>query len=1018
MKVVHFAVFGPGRSGQYATVKDLIIAERSVGIDAQLVDCNACQTCKQSKVIVGSTDGPIKTVGLEEAKTADILVRHSLIPHEIEQLGIPMVLCLHGRPENSFLLEKYKTVPVYSFLEQVANDDRYKAFVTFWQEYMFHFSKLLPKKQVYYVPSMVNLNEYSPIGKTFNLGKKSGAPNILIADIWREDTTPFNVLFSAVKFREEYCPGAKIHIFGMDSSKKNRASDIVTRRLQLTGALGEVFTLSPDMPERYRAGDILVTPHVIATRVVREALASGLPIVAGTGNKYTQWTANPMDISGFAAEINSCWNYIKHQPDVAINEARELAEKEFNLQQAGEAMKKVFESVLENQTIELQELNELDEDITFMFAAYGDKFMPNVFALLQSIDETYNGKAKIIFGYYDVSDEIIFQIQQVLPGVIIEGLKFPETEDNDEEFKTAAKSIMWNALLHKHPQVDKVVMMDADMLVVKKLGKFFKEDFDIGYTYKLPNDENPHWPLNAGIMLARNTENTKKFLNLWAKTTMNMQKSKLHKRDGYLLWGGGDQVSLGNLLGTRNLKHYAGVMKLNDITLRGFPCKLFNESRCIEPNIDTHVLHYKSKSWQNLLKTGEYSARRPKMLCTTMANIYKNTLKRWVDRASIALDQFKWTPEFELDYWTQHDNETYLNDIERLHKVFDIDSATKKSLVLQDPGIVLEVGGGKMGGELQFYKHGKRRILFDKLADTFKEMGNVPDDVECITGDFDNIPLPDDSVDVIFAWEVLDHAISKEHYTNGQKELTRVLKPDGILFFNHPLRKFPTLGHNVVVDEQEILHGFKELEILFNKPIANAKGHLEYCLIGRKSSKTTMNLETIEHFLKLGTGIKLTSTRYEPVVLSHVLEVDIGRLSCQNIPVSFEKYKTAYGDTDLKDWFSLENSIHCKFLDALKHGQALKESKYFKFQMLLNNDNEQLVLAKCKKFLNLAKDIMESQVNLLPIVYKCDDPNYEYEVYDGHHRLACCIAMGMKTMKLGVLESRPILKGKHEPITK
>ena len=149
--------------------------------------------------------------------------------------------------------------------------------------------------------------------------------------------------------------------------------------LKKTGALGDLYALSPDMGDKYRAADILVTPHVIATRVVREALACGLPIVGGEGNPYTGWTANPLNTDGFAEKINECWNYVKeHKQEMAIR-CRKIAETNFNLKQAGKAVKKVFEKIISDNKFAITAANFEDEEVTFAFSAYGDHFMDNVF---------------------------------------------------------------------------------------------------------------------------------------------------------------------------------------------------------------------------------------------------------------------------------------------------------------------------------------------------------------------------------------------------------------------------------------------------------------------------------------------------------------------------------------------------------------------------------------------------------------------------------------------------------------
>jgi len=100
------------------------------------------------------------------------------------------------------------------------------------------------------------------------------------------------------------------------------------------------------MPTVYRAADILLTPHVIATRVVREACASGIPMIAGIGCRYTPYTANPKDISGYAKMIDKVWTKIQNGSIYTTHNARQIAIDHFSLPKAGEAMVTIFEKVL------------------------------------------------------------------------------------------------------------------------------------------------------------------------------------------------------------------------------------------------------------------------------------------------------------------------------------------------------------------------------------------------------------------------------------------------------------------------------------------------------------------------------------------------------------------------------------------------------------------------------------------------------------------------------------------------
>jgi len=350
MRVAHFAQFTPNRSGMYETVRDMIFAERMYGIDAQFIDCKGNSEQGQDCCRVGLHDKDLVSVSPEWSYNADILMRHSLAPDPIIRIGIPVIMCLHGRPEYSYILEHNKKSPVLTIMSNAEANPRYRAFISFWQEHKPFWDIIAGQKKTYYIPAPVDLIKYNPKGLTFNFGDLSGSPNIIIADIWREDITPFNTIFAVARFKELYCPTAKAQVFGCPPPGAPYIANLI-QSLRNKGIVGVADALVPFMPDVYRAGDILVTPHRIATRVVREALASGLPIVAGTGCSYTNYTADARDTDGFAQAINNCW--LALQREDLRGEARKLAEQEFNYEKVGQALLNIFNEVLEadSQTI-------------------------------------------------------------------------------------------------------------------------------------------------------------------------------------------------------------------------------------------------------------------------------------------------------------------------------------------------------------------------------------------------------------------------------------------------------------------------------------------------------------------------------------------------------------------------------------------------------------------------------------------------------------------------------------------
>lgn len=338
MKIAHFARLAPHASGQYGTVKDLILAERSIGIDAQFIDCGADE---KGGIREGLVDGEIRTVPLEWAlREADIAIRHTSIPDSVFQ-KIPVILALHGRPENSFRLEQYDISPVISSVRQAAMSGKYDGFFTFWQEYAFYWNWITGGAKVQYVPAPLNFDEYTPEGPRHDFGQFKANINLLIADIWREDHIPFNLIFAAQYFKERYYPDTRLHIIGVSSVKKKCFSFLAS--LQHQGVIGQIGGVTGKLAEIYRSADILLTPNIIATRIIRESMASGLPIVAPHGCQYTEYTAEPRDYKEFARVIKQC--YELSGPDTR-SELRRKAMKLFNGQASAEAIKRMCEKIL------------------------------------------------------------------------------------------------------------------------------------------------------------------------------------------------------------------------------------------------------------------------------------------------------------------------------------------------------------------------------------------------------------------------------------------------------------------------------------------------------------------------------------------------------------------------------------------------------------------------------------------------------------------------------------------------
>jgi len=347
MKVAHFGNFAPYGCGMFHTICDLIEAERSVGIDAQFIDWSLENPVRgQFYSRVGLRFGDIVTITPEWAKESDILVRHSAIPGEIKALGTPIVMMIHGRPEYDFMLEYTGRSVAFSLMQKYASDSQYKTFLVLGEMFVDTWKYLLETEaKIEYLPLMIDLGKFNPRGPKQSFEGVEGRPNIIIADRWREDTTPFYLLIAAAKFKEKV-PTAKLHCFGLPHPKNDYISALV-KPLMRKGVIGKAFTAVENMDKIYRAADFLLSPNNSTNRVVREALASGCPVIAAPGCKYTKYTAYPGDIDGCVEVMMQLWNDIQANPEGIREEARKVAEENFSMKRTGETLRRVYEKVLE-----------------------------------------------------------------------------------------------------------------------------------------------------------------------------------------------------------------------------------------------------------------------------------------------------------------------------------------------------------------------------------------------------------------------------------------------------------------------------------------------------------------------------------------------------------------------------------------------------------------------------------------------------------------------------------------------
>lgn len=312
MKILHSLVNTPHLSGLWQTSHELIEAEKRLGVEVEIVD--------------PSTDEP-------RIFDADVIVDHSGLSRPMMASKIPVVHVHHGRPRSSFLVEARGGPKAYSNMRTISRDRQYRAFVTFWPEHV-RYLQLYFDNVVHVIDAPVDLDSWTPDGpKGYKFHGKKGSVNIVCTDVFRDDIDPFHVIHGfLVAAKDDW----KLHMFGFH--KMSSSLQTLLQVLSDRGQLGEVAGWIRGLEHVYRASDLLVTAHRIATRSVREASACGLQVLMGGKNRFGFPYADHETVDDYA-------DAMRHNVEMTAN-PREIAEKYFDSNSSARQLLEIIEGVI------------------------------------------------------------------------------------------------------------------------------------------------------------------------------------------------------------------------------------------------------------------------------------------------------------------------------------------------------------------------------------------------------------------------------------------------------------------------------------------------------------------------------------------------------------------------------------------------------------------------------------------------------------------------------------------------
>ena len=369
LKIAHVVPFtGRGSCGMYGTAYDLMMAEMVKGHIPFVYDPRPSKqeyldkikdSLKNNPELAGENQIKSNTrveIGHEEAGVCsvdynfvkdeiDFIVSHSGLDSKLsgEGYNTPYIHIAHGRPYSSFLLEQTDQIPIYSLYRHLDQNENLKRVITLWEPYKDYLELLFKETPIEVFNAPVDLSFWKPIDTDFDFSGEKGEINIVCADIWRLDKDPYYIFHGFREFAKRY-PEAKLHVYGC---RLESGWNCFMDALKYEGHTGELAGLVPPdyLLNVFNAADIVITPHKIATRTVREPLACGTQLVAGNGNPYTKYTADVEDVHKYADAIEEAYLDLKKDKEACHKQNIEVAKTNFDSNILATQMLDLIESV-------------------------------------------------------------------------------------------------------------------------------------------------------------------------------------------------------------------------------------------------------------------------------------------------------------------------------------------------------------------------------------------------------------------------------------------------------------------------------------------------------------------------------------------------------------------------------------------------------------------------------------------------------------------------------------------------
>jgi len=340
MKIAHFSLWGPRRSGLYEYTADQVRCERRTGLDSLFLCCE-----QENPDPKRFTDDDITAVDWEKAKDADVWVMHRSIPvkmsGDIRKHG--NIAILHGTAEYMIMLEQFGKERKFDMhLNMLARFD--KSVAVNASDYYIMKNLYDKGNNVIYIQDAIDLQKFNGSGFAWPYRYR---PAIISTANIRFNKVPISILWAMPEIVKRL-PKARLNLFGIRLADINMWKDLILKSKGLDILCENIHGQFTELRPFLAGGDIGVNSNMngITSRDTLEQMAYGMPIISYRG-EYTKYHAIVMDPVSIAKTIERCWHDMEKDPEGMRQKIRAYAEKNFCMDKAVQKFIKLYEEVIE-----------------------------------------------------------------------------------------------------------------------------------------------------------------------------------------------------------------------------------------------------------------------------------------------------------------------------------------------------------------------------------------------------------------------------------------------------------------------------------------------------------------------------------------------------------------------------------------------------------------------------------------------------------------------------------------------